>query len=234
MTIGKVIKEYREKNHLTMQDFADKVGLSKGYISMLERGVHPQNGKEIIPSIATVNKIATAMNISIDALLETTDPLQKINVCNSDGKVAKPDASSAAEAFDNIEGTDSSAAEIVIHLSSDDLLVKVRDNLMAPTILQGDIVIVSKQELSECNDRICLVKIGNDEPSLKRINMKEEGITIICDNVNEYSPHFYVTKEVNRIPISVIGVAEKLIRQFACQDGNESDSQCFSAAFTKV
>ena len=105
---------------------------------------------------------------------------------------------------------------------------------MAPTILQGDIVIVSKQELSECNDRICLVKIGNDEPSLKRINMKEEGITIICDNVNEYSPHFYVTKEVNRIPISVIGVAEKLIRQFACQDGNESDSQCFSAAFTKV
>lgn len=65
MNIGNLIKEYRAKHKMTMQEFADKAGLSKGYISMLEKGVHPQNGKEIVPSIDTVEKIAKALGITI-------------------------------------------------------------------------------------------------------------------------------------------------------------------------
>ena len=41
MTLGDVIKEYREKNKMTMQDFADRAGLSKGLISMLEKSRRP-------------------------------------------------------------------------------------------------------------------------------------------------------------------------------------------------
>ena len=70
MEIGKIVRQYRDEHDLTMQQFADRSGLSKGYISMLEHGRHPQNNREIVPSIDTVHKLATAMDMSIDFLLQ--------------------------------------------------------------------------------------------------------------------------------------------------------------------
>ena len=84
MSIGKLIKNFRETNQLSMQEFADKTGLSKGYISMLEKGIHPQNGKPIVPSVETVSKIASAMGITIDELLERTNGSQKISLSKDD------------------------------------------------------------------------------------------------------------------------------------------------------
>lgn len=80
MKLGSIIKGFREQNNLTMQEFANISGLSKGYISMLEKGKHPQNNREIIPSIETVSKIATAMNLSLNELLESIDSSQQIRL----------------------------------------------------------------------------------------------------------------------------------------------------------
>jgi len=80
MNIGLYVKSYRENHNLSMQEFADKAGLSKGYISMLEKGKHPQNSRDIVPSIETVNKIAIAMGISIDELLMQIDGNQQIDI----------------------------------------------------------------------------------------------------------------------------------------------------------
>lgn len=80
MKIGDLIKEYRQLNTLTMQDFADKSGLSKSYISMLEKGKHPQNNREIVPSIETVKNIAVAMGISVDDILDVVDNNQLIDI----------------------------------------------------------------------------------------------------------------------------------------------------------
>ena len=41
MTLGELIKEYRSKNNLSMDAFADKSGISKAYISLLEKNKHP-------------------------------------------------------------------------------------------------------------------------------------------------------------------------------------------------
>ena len=84
MSIGNVIKEYRASHDMTMQELADKSGLSKGYISMLEKGIHPQNGKEIVPSIETVQKLAKAMNTTVDALLETVGGDQLVDISHGD------------------------------------------------------------------------------------------------------------------------------------------------------
>ena len=62
-----------------MQTFAEKSGLSKGYISMLEAGKHPRSGDAIDPSLNTLNGCAAAMGIDCDALVsminQKTDPL---------------------------------------------------------------------------------------------------------------------------------------------------------------
>ncbi len=69
MTLQDAIKKYRKEHDLTMQEFASRCGLSKGYISMLESGKHPQSRRAIVPSIETYLKLASGMGISLDELL---------------------------------------------------------------------------------------------------------------------------------------------------------------------
>lgn len=73
MDLGALVKEYRISNNITMQEFADRGDLSKGYISMLEKGENPQTKKPIIPSLETIKKCAVAMNIPFDELLSKID-----------------------------------------------------------------------------------------------------------------------------------------------------------------
>ena len=46
MTLGDIIKSYRSKYGLSMDSFSDKSGISKAYISLLEKNKHPKTGKE--------------------------------------------------------------------------------------------------------------------------------------------------------------------------------------------
>ena len=69
MHLGKIIYQYRMKNHkMSMDDFAYKSGLSKSYIAMLEKNCNPSTGKEIAPSIEIIKKVAVAMNIDFNEL----------------------------------------------------------------------------------------------------------------------------------------------------------------------
>lgn len=69
MRLGLVIKEYRFKNKMSMRDFADKSGLSKAYISMLESNKNSRDGKPIAPSVKTLQKVSNALKISLSELL---------------------------------------------------------------------------------------------------------------------------------------------------------------------
>lgn len=51
MTLGEIIKEYRTAHNLSMDAFSEKSGISKAYISLLEKNKHPKTGKPIAPSI---------------------------------------------------------------------------------------------------------------------------------------------------------------------------------------
>lgn len=80
MLLGEIIKEYREKHGLSMQEFADRSGLTKGYISMLEKNSNPRSRSGITPSIETFAKCAKAMNLTVNELLQMVDGEQHIIV----------------------------------------------------------------------------------------------------------------------------------------------------------
>ena len=67
MILGELIKTYRTEHHMSMDDFAKKCGLSKAYISILERNINPVNGKSPIPSLETIKSVSGAMG-QYDAL----------------------------------------------------------------------------------------------------------------------------------------------------------------------
>ena len=78
--MGDIIRSYRLKNDMSMGDFAKKSGLSKPYISMLEANKNSRDGKSIVPSITTLQKVSRAVNVSLNDLLRMIDGDQNINL----------------------------------------------------------------------------------------------------------------------------------------------------------
>ena len=76
MELKTFINSYRTEHNLTMEQFAKSASLSKGYISMLEKGYNPQTGKKIIPSISALNNIAIATGTDLDHLLNIIDDIE--------------------------------------------------------------------------------------------------------------------------------------------------------------
>ena len=74
MTLGDVIKKHREEHNLSQRQFASKCNVSNGYISMLENGINPNTNEPIMPSIATLKEISSAMNMFLlDLLIQADD-----------------------------------------------------------------------------------------------------------------------------------------------------------------
>lgn len=86
MELSEFIKTYRKQHKLSMQQLADKCGITKGYVSMIEGRKNPSNNyKEVIPSLATMKKLAEGMNLELDDLLNIID--DKVSLNYSDIKV---------------------------------------------------------------------------------------------------------------------------------------------------
>lgn len=80
MTLGDYIKDYRYNNDMSMDDFAKKCGLSKSYISMLERN-RDGRGNAIFPKIETIQKVSEAIGVDVETVLRSID--QKVIVNGS-------------------------------------------------------------------------------------------------------------------------------------------------------
>lgn len=72
MTIGDVIKEFRKLNELSLEEFGKLAGLSRSYVSMLENNRDPR-GNPVNPSLETIDKIASAIGVDVDALVGQID-----------------------------------------------------------------------------------------------------------------------------------------------------------------
>lgn len=73
MTLGDIIKQYRDDHGLSMDSFAEKSGISKAYISLLEKNRHPKTGKPIAPSILTIKQAADGMGMDFNKLFGMVD-----------------------------------------------------------------------------------------------------------------------------------------------------------------
>ena len=80
MTLGDIIRSYRETNNITLGEFANTCSLSKGYISMLENNINPRNNKPISPTLPSMAKIASGMGIDLDTLLKMLDKKQPVQL----------------------------------------------------------------------------------------------------------------------------------------------------------
>lgn len=68
MTLGKIIKQYREQRGLSQRQFAQRCNLSNVAIARIENGFRA-DGKDVAPKWGTIQKIARAMGMTGEALV---------------------------------------------------------------------------------------------------------------------------------------------------------------------
>lgn len=84
MKLGEKIKSFRKERNLTMQQLGDLAGKSKGYISILEKGINPQTKKPIEPSLDAIQNIAKALNVDLEELISDTEDVIKLPKITND------------------------------------------------------------------------------------------------------------------------------------------------------
>lgn len=83
---------------------------------------------------------------------------------------------------------------------------------MTPLFDAGDTVIVHKQDDFENGDN-CVVLINGDEATVKKVYKGDNGIELKAINPY-YPPRTFTKEEIKKLPIKIIGVVEKSIRNF--------------------
>ena len=83
MKLGDKIKQFRLEKKLTMQQLADLSGKSKGYISMLEKGINPQTQKPIEPSLEAIQSISKSLNVDLKDLISDTEDVIRLTKLNN-------------------------------------------------------------------------------------------------------------------------------------------------------
>ena len=78
MTLGDIIYNYRTEHKMSMDAFADRSGMSKAYISLLEKNKHPKTGKPIAPSIKVIKQSAEAMRMDFNELHHILKPPKRL------------------------------------------------------------------------------------------------------------------------------------------------------------
>ena len=219
MTLGEIVKKYREDNSLSMDAFAKRCSLSKGYISMLENNINARNNKPIAPTITSMNKIAAGMGIDLDKLFELMDSSQlvsltvekptstkgvKINVL---GRVA---AGLPIEAVENIIDTEEISEEMA--KTGDFFGLLIKGDSMTPSICNGDIVIVRQQDDAESNE-VVIATINGTDAVCKRLRKYKDGIELLSNNPS-YEPLNFSNEEIADKPVKILGKVVELRRKF--------------------
>lgn len=215
--LGDLIKKYRADNGMSMEQFAQRSGLSKAYVSILERNRNPVNGKPVVPSLETIKAVAQATGQDFNDIIAMLDVNQPVQVSPSipagfaplpkKRRVPRVGQIACGEpilAEENIDGYD----EIPDDWGADFTLL-CRGDSMEPKIKDGDVVAIRTQPQVE-NGEIAAVRIG-EEATLKRVYCNGNTIILQAENPT-FPPLVYSRQEAEDIHVEgkAVGLCRKL------------------------
>lgn len=217
MTLGEIIKKYRTEHNMSMDQFSAKSGISKSYISLLEKNAHPKTNKPIAPSIKCIHQVADCICMDFNVLFSMLDG----DVSISDDTLAPSSGVTIPVVGRVAAGIPIEAAEHIIDneeispkmaANGEFFGLKIKGNSMEPKISDGDVVIVRKQDDAESGD-IVIALINGDEGVCKRLKKYNDSIALISTNP-EYDPMIFSKEEVETKPVQIIGKVVELRAKF--------------------
>lgn len=215
MKIGDVIKKYRDEHGESQRSMAKKLGCSYAYIGMMENGINPKTNKPISPSLEIFQRMASLLHTDIDGLLMMLDDNQPITVPPFTNRhldalgVIKIPVLGRVVAGDPQEAIQEADEFLYIpamgHKRPEDYFaLRVYGESMEPNLQDGDIAIVRIQPEID-SGQIAVVLIDNQDSTVKRVFISEEGITLVADNPAVFRPRFFSNEDCLTLPVQILG-----------------------------
>lgn len=203
----RLIQILREKN-ITPKELSEKTGIPKSSISQYMSGyAKPKQDRiYLISKALDINPtwlLGYDVNINIEK--QTEDIGIKIPIL---GTVIAGIPVTAVEDIIGYEEINEKMARC-----GDYFALKIKGDSMEPKMSKGDIVIVKQQNTVE-NGQIAIVLVNGDEATVKKVRFRDNGIELIAFNSYVYEPHFYSAKEIDELPVKIIGRVVELRAKF--------------------
>lgn len=118
MTLGEIIKAYRTSHGMSQDAIAERSGLSKAYISILERNRNPKTGRPPVVSLKAIGALAAAVNSSFDEVFNQLNADVQVSVADQlpakTGTVSTPTLSKSARSLaQQYDGLDEHGREVI-------------------------------------------------------------------------------------------------------------------------
>lgn len=200
---GKRLKMLREEKGLTQKDLAEKLSLTPKAISFYELGSREPSGDALI-------RMAHILGTTTDYLLgnsTTKEADQKVGRGVRIPVLGRVVAGIPIEAVEEILDYEEITPELAA--SGEFFALKIRGHSMEPRMMEGDVVIVRRQDDVESGD-VAIVLVNGNEATVKRVKKQEDGITLIANNISVYEPHYYSNKEIEELPVRILGKVVEL------------------------
>lgn len=200
MSINKTLAKAIAESKIPLSRIAERAGISRQHIYKIISGE-----KNI--SSQTLEKICNAINIAPSSLYEGT--ISKIRGKKIPVLGVIP-AGIPIEAIEDVLDYEEISEELASR--GEYFALKVKGDSMTPTINDGDVVIIKMQDDAD-SGKICVVMIDGCDATLKQIKKDPNGIWILPHNPNSsFQPTFYTNKEVETLPVRILGVAVEIRR----------------------
>ena len=204
-TFGDNLRKAMEKAEINATELSEKTGISKSTISRYLSGGYIAKQKNLL-------KLSLALHVEPKFLfsdaVEELDANLKVYSIPIVGKVVAGTPIDAIENItDYIRVTNPAAADGSYYA------LHVTGASMEPEMREGDLVIVHKQDSFDSGD-ICIVLVNGDEATVKKVIKSDQGITLIGFNATVYPPHFYNVRQVEELPVRVIGKVKEVRRSY--------------------
>ena len=214
-SVGKLIYDRRTELGITQKEVADFVGVSEATVSRWESG-HIDNMRR--DRIAALSKILRLSPLAIMGIDDTDLSSRLPNMVPIDARTFRvPIVGRVAAGRPIVADEEIVGYEYIDNKYSKDgheyFGLRIVGKSMEPTIMDGDIVIVRRQNYVE-NGEIASVLIDGEEATAKEVKESADGITLIGHNTAVYTPHFYSAQEVKNLPVQIIGRVVQSIRKF--------------------
>lgn len=221
MTLGDITREYRKTHNMNMQDFAKLCGLSKAYISILERNYNPKSGKAPVPSLETIRAISAVIGKDFNDVIAALDGEQIVSInplpAPNLTPIANLDLKTVPLVGDIACGTPILAEENIVdyvkvpgQVRADFALTCRGNSMIGANIQDGDIVYI-RQQPEVGNAQIAAVCIDNDEATLKRFYHQGNSISLVAENP-AVPPLVFAGEDMARVRI--VGLAVAFLHQW--------------------
>lgn len=194
--MSKNIQYYMGKYEKTRQDMCEALGVKYTTFTDWVKG-------NTYPRIDKIELMANYFGIEKSDLVEEKKRAKKGVTINVLGRVA---AGIPIEAVEEIIDTEEITEEMAS--KGEFFGLQIRGHSMEPRMVEGDVVIVMKQDTAETGD-IVIATVNGTDATCKRLKRYRDGIELIPINPS-YTPMFYTNEEIMLKPVKILGKVVEL------------------------